>query len=77
MLSGMATRMINVFQGKSNIIIVTKNLHRISGVIAAIICKINTYLMWSAKSAGLWILLAVDIIFLILWIIRRYKFPKL
>jgi hypothetical protein len=72
MISGFGARMVNILQGSPGSIILIKDTHRISGLIVALICKLNTYLLTDAYAY-----IAIDVVCVILWFIRKKVFPKM
>lgn len=72
---GIATRLVNVFHASSNIILGIRKVHMICGYLTALICKVNSFII--VEAGGLAALLVQDIIFAVLIVVWKYKFPKL
>jgi hypothetical protein len=70
---GSITRLLNFFNCKSTSILLLRRIHTWSGYVAVWTCKANIYVL--GEDAGGWI--AVDVIFLILYVFWRLFFPKL
>ena len=76
-LIGGLTKLLNIFNASTNVILWTRRIHTWSGYAAVICCKVNIYIL--GEDAGGWI--AIDVISLLIYIIWCYicwpKFFKL
>lgn len=73
LILGIATKLINVFQGKSNTILGVRKVHVVFGYLMVLLCKADIYIIKGAS--GLFI--AQDVILIALYIIRKNYFPML
>lgn len=72
-LLGILTKLLNIFQAKSNTILLIRKIHLIAGYLFAALCKADVYII--ANSRAGWII--QDAIFAILFVIWKIFFPKL
>ena len=68
---GIATRVINVLQGPSKVILIVRRAHTIVGYLITIVSKVSLYVI------GGYGYLSIDVIFLVLGIIWKLTFPRL
>jgi len=75
-LLGITTKLMNVFQVGSKILLVTKKMHKIMGYIIVVLCKVNVSIMTSKN--GINGLVIAEVAFmLVLVIVRKLVFPKM
>jgi len=74
-LLGIVTRLFNVCGARSNSILAMRKVHMVAGYIAAWVCKINNYIIYGG--GGMAALLIQDLIFAVLIVVWKYKFPRL
>ena len=70
---GLATRLVNIFQGPSKVILLLRKLHTITGYLAALFAKLALHLGGAAHFGYL----IFDIIWVILVIVWKFSFPRL
>jgi hypothetical protein len=74
---GILNKLTIMMKARTKLIISIKNLHRFFGLVVMIICKVNSYLMFKKTKQILWIYVAVDVVTFLIWVVRRFYFPKM
>jgi len=74
-LLGIICRMANVCGASSNSILALKKIHLVAGYLAAWMCKLNNYVINDA--GGTAVLAVQDVLFMVLIVVWKYKFPRL
>ena len=72
-LLGLLTKALNIFNARSKTILLLRRIHTWAGYVIVCLCKANIYILGD-DFAG-W--LVIDLIFLVLYIFWRLRFPKL
>ena len=72
-LIGLITKLMNLLDARSKLILWVRRVHVWSGYVAAIVCKANIYIL--GEDAGGWI--ACDVIFILIYILMIIFWPRL
>jgi len=72
---GISTKLINIMEKKSSLLLLIRKFHKICGYLTTILCKLNIYVItWGEDFAGY---LICDLIFVFLLIYWKMKFPRM
>ena len=75
-LLGITTRLLNIFQIRSQILLISKKIHGFLGYIILLLCKLNISFITSNSGAN-GLIIAEIILMTILVVVRKLIFPKM